>query len=118
MLRNGLHSQIGALRDVRKDLWVRRGELLAAVIADLEWRLYTSAIGVDSDSSEEENDTPELSQTLVMDEVLDARRSAVLSSRSSKLNDGGRRSLLIGELFLPIGECVAICMHQNSSSGL
>lgn len=65
----GSHLQIGALRDVRKDLWVWREELLAAVIADLERRLYTSAIGADIDSSEEEDDTPELSQTLVMDEV-------------------------------------------------
>ena len=61
--------QIGALRDVRKDLGVRRNALLKAVAAELERRIYFTIIGEASDSSSDEDETPELSQTLVMDEV-------------------------------------------------
>lgn len=61
--------QIGALRDLRKDMGVRRNVLLQAVVAELERRVYYTAIGEASDSSSDEDETPELSATLVMDEV-------------------------------------------------
>jgi len=38
-------------------------------VAELERRIYFSAIGEASDSSSDEDETPELSQTLTMDEV-------------------------------------------------
>lgn len=43
--------------------------MLKAVVAELERRIYFSAIGEASDSSSNEDETPELSQTLIMDEV-------------------------------------------------
>jgi hypothetical protein len=61
--------QIGALRDLKKDMGVRRNVLLQAVVAELERRIYYTAIGEASDSSSDEDETPELSATLVMDEV-------------------------------------------------
>jgi hypothetical protein len=63
------HPQIGALRDLRKDMGVRRNVLLQAVVAELERRVYHTAIGEASDSSSDEDETPELSATLVMDEA-------------------------------------------------
>lgn len=48
---------------------VRRKVLLQAVVAELERRVYYTAIGEASDSSSDEDETPELSATLVMDEV-------------------------------------------------
>lgn len=66
--------QIGALRDIKKDMGVRRNVLLKAVIEELERRIYYTAIGEASDSSSDEDETPELSAALVMDEV---RQTAV-----------------------------------------
>lgn len=63
--------QIGALRDLKRDMGVRRNVLLKAVVAELERRVYQTAIGEASDSSSDEDETPELSATLVMDEVCD-----------------------------------------------
>lgn len=60
---------MGALRDLKKDLGSRRGAIVGAIVREVERRTYTTAIGQDSDSSEDEDQIPELSQTLVMDEV-------------------------------------------------
>lgn len=73
-------TQIGALRDLRKDMGVRRNVLLQAVVAELERRVYYTAIGEASDSSSDEDETPELSATLVMDEVRDQRYHVALGA--------------------------------------
>ncbi len=60
---------MGAVREVRKDMGARRGAVVAGAAAEVERRTYTTAIGDDGGSSEDEDCTPELTQTLFMDEV-------------------------------------------------
>lgn len=62
-------TQVGAVREVRKDMGARRGAVVAGAAAEVERRTYTTAIGDDGGSSDDEDCTPELTQTLFMDEV-------------------------------------------------
>lgn len=53
--------QVGALRDLRKDMGVRRNVLLKALVEEIQLRLFFGAVGDESDGEDEaEDDTPEL----------------------------------------------------------
>ncbi len=53
--------QVGALRELRKDMGVRRNVLLKAVVDEVEERVYHSSIGEDAaDKGEAEDEIPEL----------------------------------------------------------
>ena len=54
-------AQVGALRELRKDMGVRRNVLLKAVVDEVEERVYHSSIGADAaDKGEAEDEIPEL----------------------------------------------------------
>ena len=53
--------QVGALRDLRKDMGVRRNVLLKALVEELEVRVYWGAVGDQEGGHDDaEDDTPEL----------------------------------------------------------
>ena len=52
---------MGALRDLRKDMGVRRNVLLKGLVEEIELRLYFGTVGDDSEGdTEAEDETPEL----------------------------------------------------------